>query len=434
MNNSKLRCGLVLALGLFAIACGGGKEVPVVKVRKGTISETFTEPARTRLEIRHRIAMPVTGDVARIELKPGDSVTKGESLFRIDMVPLETAVHEAEANMLQMESQLAILKDNTVEEADLANAVALAEAAAANATAEELSQEDLRLRDERLAKELARLERLSGDSAVAERDLDDARLASGTAHVAVQRGRADLARLRAMAVSSRAQADAIRRRIERKKLEEESLTHQIEQMRARLDRARHDLELARVPSPVDGIVLDRYEIGGGPLNAGTPVMLVGTLEELEIEADVLTQDAYRLVVGAPVEYTVSTGMPALRGTVTRIDPAGFTKYSSLGVEQQRVIVISSLDERPAALGLGFRVLARYTKGSKDAALIVPRSAVLEDPDGSRFVYKSVGGHAQRTTIKLGLRADFEVEVIEGLQEGDTLVLTPDSTTREGMRL
>jgi HlyD family secretion protein len=426
---------MVVLLGLMLVGgCGGGKEVPVVQVRKGTISESFTEPARTRLEVRHRIAMPVTGDVARIELKPGDRVTKGEPLFRIDLVPFETVAREAAATVAQLESQLALLKDDSVEEGELAYALAQAEAADAGATGEEFRQEDLRLREERLAKELARLEGLSSDSGVAEREIDDARMEASAASVAVQQGKAMLVRLRSTVVAARAQADIIRRRLARETIEEQAMAQQIERARAALDRARHDLELARVLSPLDGIVLERFEIGGGPLEAGTPVMLVGTLEELEVEADVLTQDAYRLQVGAPVEYTVSTGAEPLRGKVTRIDPAGFTKFSSLGVEQQRVVVISSLEERPALLGLGFRVLARYSKGSKDAALIIPRSAVLEDPDGTRYVFRSVGGRAERAVIELGLRGDFEVEIIEGLKEGDTVVLSPDSTTKPGKKL
>lgn len=427
----KLTVLLLLALGT---ACGGGKEVPVVQVRKDSIVESFTEPARTRLEVRHRISMPVTGDVARIELKPGDPVKKGDLLFRIDLVPFETALREAEGTLGMLNAQRALLEDNSVEEAELAYAESSAMGTRAGFQWESMRQEELKLRAARLATELRRMEALRGENAVPERDLDDARLASETANIAVQQGSAELERQRALMDSAEARVLTIRARMERESIEAKALDAEIARAAALRDRALHELELAKVESPVDGIVLERFEIGGGPLQAGTPVMLVGTLEELEVEADVLTQDAYRLQVGAPVEYVAASGLAPLRGTVTRIDPAGFTKFSSLGVEQQRVLVISTLEERPQNLGLGFRLVARYTKGNKDGALVVPRSAIMEDPNGTRYVFRVTGGRLERVDVELGLRGDFDVEVIKGLSEGDSIVQAPDSKTRAGLKL
>jgi len=124
-------------------------------------------------------------------------------------------------------------------------------------------------------------------------------------------------------------------------------------------------------------------------------LLLGNLAELEVETEVLTQDALQLLPGSKVEYETAMGMEKLSGEVTRIDPAGFTKLSSLGVEQQRVLVISSLDSRPENLGVGYRMQARFFTGSKDDALVAPRFSVLQAPDRSYYVLKVEGGVLKR---------------------------------------
>lgn len=424
---------LLLILGLLA-GCGGSSQTPTVEVKRGRIEESFTEPARTRIEERWQVAMPVTADVFRIVPKPGDVVKKGELLLEIDRVPLQSAVDEAHAAVDRLRAELALRQDETVERAELDNARAAVEAVKSQLASAELSVAEWRLRADRLQKEDTRLRALLSGSAAAERELDDARLNAEASALTWQQAKAEVERLGAMSRSAEASVATIAARIERKALEAEVIRGQLRQAEAALLRAEHNFAISQVRSPIDGLILERYEIGGGPIMAGSRLFLIGSLEAMEVEADVLTQDAYLLKVGAVVEYSAASGTPALRGRVTRIEPAGFTKFSSLGVEQQRVLVISSLDERPAALGLGFRVLARYSKGAKDDALIIPRSAVLQDPDGTRYVFKVAGGRAVRVTIELGLRSDFEIEVVKGLAAGDVVVLAPDSTIQAGARL
>jgi HlyD family secretion protein len=275
---------------------------------------------------------------------------------------------------------------------------------------------------------------LQKEGSSSQSDLDDAELEANTARAHFNAATAEHKRLTAMKTSAVAQVAMIQSRIDRKGLEAANVLRQLDQAQARAQRAKHDLDLAAVASPIDGVVLERHQLGGGPIPAGTPLFLLGELNELEVEADVLTQDAFQLSPGAPVEYVVASGLPPLQGKVVRIEPAGFTKISSLGVEQQRVVVISSLDSRPENLGLGFRLIARYKKSSLDKALLVPRSSVLQDPNGTRYVFRDTEGVARRVDVELGLRSDFEVQIVKGLSAGDRVVQTPDATVTDGSSL
>lgn len=123
--------------------------------------------------------------------------------------------------------------------------------------------------------------------------------------------------------------------------------------------------------------------------------------------------------------------PALPGRVTRIEPAGFTKLSSLGIEQQRVNVRIAFVDPPAGLGVGYRVQARFITGSRADADIVPRHSVMEDADRSPYVLKVVDGRVRRQPIRVGLRGDLAIEVLEGVSPSDVIVARPDTALADG---
>jgi len=217
----------------------------------------------------------------------------------------------------------------------------------------------------------------------------------------------------------------------RKTLEREVLLHQLTQAKARLARAEHELALTDVTSPINGVVLERFDLGDTVLSPGQPLLLLGDLTQLEVVAEVLTQDALRIEPGSKVILKPAAQMNSLSGKVKRIEPAGFTKLSSLGVEQQRVNVIISLDEIPENLGVGYRLQARFITKTRKNTLIVPRFSVLQDQNGSFYVFKLKGDRLIKQTVEIGLRSDLELEIIKGITQQDTIVATPDTTMNQG---
>jgi HlyD family secretion protein len=117
--------------------------------------------------------------------------------------------------------------------------------------------------------------------------------------------------------------------------------------------------------------------------------------------------------------------------VDRIEPQGFTKLSSLGVEQQRVNAIVRIEDPPGDLGVEFRLYARFLTGQKEDALVVPRFAVLQAPNQMFYALVVEEGKLRRREVKLGLRSDLAVEIVEGLAEDSLVVSAPDTTMREG---
>lgn len=423
----------VLCIGLLT-GCEGNLEVEAVSPRRGEIRESFREPARTRLAKTYPITMPVSGRLARIDLEPGDEVIAGQLLVEIDLVPFREAAAEAKAAIEELEAEIEVKEDNRLENTALDEALAAVKAAAEALNAANAKVDAEKAFADRMAKELTRKETLAKESVIAEDQLDDAKLGAETSLIKLREEEFNRAALKAIIVAVNLGPRAIEQFISKKGLEKAVLEHRLVQARSRLARAEHELKLAQVRSPIDGVVLERREQGDRWLAAGSPLLLLGNLEQLEVVADVLTQDALRLDLGSEVLLEPASGLPEISGKVKQIEPAGFTKLSSLGVEQQRVKVIVDFAGPHERIGVAYRLHARFLTGSKKDALIVPRFSVLQAPDRSFYVLKIEGGRLKQRTVMLGLKSDLEMEVVEGVNESDVLVARPDATMRGGAKV
>jgi HlyD family secretion protein len=130
------------------------------------------------------------------------------------------------------------------------------------------------------------------------------------------------------------------------------------------------------------------------------------------------------------------GVRPLEGRVRVVEPSGFTKISTLGVEEQRVWVIVDLIDPPKqrpTLGDGFRVEARIVIDEAENVLRVPTSALFRVKD-KPAVFRVEGGVAHQQLIKVGRQNGLEAEIVEGLSEGDEIVLHPSDQIEDGVKV
>jgi HlyD family secretion protein len=189
-------------------------------------------------------------------------------------------------------------------------------------------------------------------------------------------------------------------------------------------------------SPINGRVLRVLQESAAVVTPGTPLIELGDPSDLEVEIDVLSRDAVRIEQGDLVLLEHWGGTRPLRGQVRTIEPSGFTKISTLGVEEQRVYVIvdlvEPLEER-ATLGDGFRVEARVVIDEARDVLKVPTSALFRvGSDPAVFLVKDDVVHQQK--LKVGRQNGLEAEILEGLAEGDRVVLHPSDRVEEGVKV
>ncbi|MEX2016411.1 MAG: efflux RND transporter periplasmic adaptor subunit, partial [Candidatus Hydrogenedentales bacterium] len=214
----------------------------------------------------------------------------------------------------------------------------------------------------------------------------------------------------------------------------EDFEAQIEAIEAQMASLRRDLKKTEVKAPVSGPVLSKEYESRRVLAAGTPVLTIGDPASLEIECDILSEDISRIRPGQAVEISGKALQDeTIMGEVQRIYPAGFTKISALGVEQQRVKVIVEFDNETAQLRPGVRVDCRIITGQAEEAVAVPDRAVFREK-GQWYVFKVDGSVAERTPVEVGLRNDDWAEIRSGLTVDDVIVAEPTNALAPGVRV
>jgi HlyD family secretion protein len=186
-------------------------------------------------------------------------------------------------------------------------------------------------------------------------------------------------------------------------------------------------------SPITGRVLRVLQESAAVVTAGTPLVELGDPADLEAVIEVLSRDAVKIHPGAQVFLEHWGGVKPLNGRVRVIEPSGFTKISTLGVEEQRVNVIVDLTDPPEArttLGDCFRVEARIVIDEAKDVIKVPTSALFRVGERSA-VFRVIDHKAHQQFVTLGRQNGLEAEVVEGLAEGDRVVLHPSDQIEDG---
>ncbi|MFV1959404.1 MAG: efflux RND transporter periplasmic adaptor subunit, partial [Planctomycetota bacterium] len=287
---------------------------------------------------------------------------------------------------------------------------------------------------ENVLKDYDRARALARQALIPQADLDAAETAETQAReqVEVQEVRLRIAELAVGGATLRRQV--IESRLHDFDWEEKDYARQIEALEASLAKLEDDLKQTEIRAPIDGTILRLERESEQVITAGTPILEMGDLSRLEVEADFLSGDAAHMRSDMRAEiFGRALGDAVLPAKVVRIDPSAFTKISSLGVEQQRVTVTLAVD--PAGTGLGdrYRVEVRVILDERPDVLLVPEGALFREGEGwAVFVIED--GRARLRRVETGLRGLRTREVRSGLAEGDVVILHPDDTIEEGGRV
>jgi HlyD family secretion protein len=434
--------GVLLVGGVvaaFFLGYSRGVPVDVVDVVEGPIDEYVDERGKTRLPQTYLITMPSSGLVEAVVLPAGTAVKKDEIVAQMTPLDLKLHVEESEATVRQLQASITENANTNVEETELKQArhfvKSMEDTVRAAATRVLAGKAKL----EYAEKYFNRVEPLARTGAKTQDDLDQAVLDKVSSGVEFHEDELIHAATVAMAAATDLLPTVIEQQIANKGLSVAVLKEQKAAAEARLKQAREDQQRGLMRSPVDGVVLERFVDVPRFLAAGTSLLEIGRMQNLEVEADVLSLDVVEVKVGDRVVlYGPAVGKPNAKGIVKRIYPAGFTKVSSLGVEQQRVKVIISFDpgelDRLLAqklLQVGYRVRVRIYTAEKAKTLVVPRAALFRG-EGSRWqLFLVKNGKAILRDVTAGLMNDQQAEILDGLSAGEKVIVAPESTLVDG---
>ncbi|RFO96044.1 efflux transporter periplasmic adaptor subunit [Rhodoferax lacus] len=373
-------------------------EVEVAPITRGVFESTVEEDCKTHLSERYTLSTPVTAALERTSLREGDTVRRGDVVARlqaVDAALLDPRSH-AEALARQRSASVGVNRAQT-----------------------QLNQATLALAD--AWRELQRTHHLAEQGFVADARLDSARLAVSAARNALDVAGAD----KDMAIQEQALASAA----------------------LQSPRPANAKQWVLMRAPVDGVVLRLAQTDAVTVTAGTALLELGDLAHMEVLCELLTSDAARTPPGsvAHIDYGSPQRVQGLRAAVRLVEPAGFTKVSALGVEEQRVrvhldvvAVDASADraESPDAwrrLGEGFRVGVRISLHRVEHAVLVPVGALVPQGD-AMAVYVLDGRRVRLQPIAVGERNANVAWVQDGLQPGQSVVLYPPTQLVSGQKV
>ena len=361
-------------------------------VESGPLQVTVSDEGETRVRDMFVVSAPVPGLMRRVELEVGDTVAGNKTVIaRIE--PTNPTLLDQRATL---EAQAA------VDAAAAASSYAEAQIRRAQAEADFATVD------------LERISTLAERHTVSRSDLDAAARRSRTANAALQEAQAALR----MRESELRQAQARLASPARSRLQQK------------------DCECVRVFSPVSGTIMRVVNESEGVVQSGAPIVEIGDPRKLEVQVDLLSEDAVRVEPGQRVVVDAWGGSAPLAGVVRRVEPFGHTKVSALGIEEQRVNVIIYLTEpyeRWARLGHGYRVEPRIVLWESGRVLRVPLSALFRE--GQRWaVFVERGGRAVLTFVDLGQQNSTYAQVVAGLVGGERIVLHPNDRVASGVRI
>ena len=384
---------LALALAGLLVWLFRPTAVPVdlVTIERGPLAVSIADEGETRVRDMFVVSAPVPGRLRRIELEAGDPVVAGQTVI--------AQVEPVDPSFLDVRSE--------------AEARATRDAAAAARTHAEAQVRRAQAELDFARSELARMQALARSHTVSASDLDAAESRAATADAAVAEARAELQ-------VRRSEYEVARARL----------------MTPASRRAETGCDCLSVYSPVSGEVLRVITESEGVVQSGTPLVEVGDPNRLEVVVDLLSADAVVVRPGQRAVIEAWGGPRPLEGVVRRVEPFGFTKVSALGIEEQRVNVVIDIKEprqQWARLGHGYRVEPRIVLWESPSVLKVPLSALFRDgPHWAVFVADD--GRAEQRTVAIGHQGGLEVEVTDGLREGERVVLHPADRVAHGTRL
>lgn len=384
----------LIAIALIGLVAYGLKPKPVIvetgDVTRGPLIVSVIEEGKTRIRHRHIVSPPIAGYLRRVELRAGAAITRGKTLLAV--------LEPSTSNFLDPRSK--------------AEAEARIQTAEAN---REMRQADLDRANAALdlaGKQLVRQQTLMKSGAAARQDFDEAE----------------------------AMAEVRKREKNAANFALQAATSDVEVAKAALMQAQaptaDQAKPIEILAPVDGFVLNVHEESARPVTPGMAIMEVGDPNDLEAEIELLSSDAVGVAPGAEVSIEQWGGEIPLRGKVSVVEPGGFTKISSLGVEEQRVKVrVDFLDPVPAGHTFGdrYRVEARIVTWKGDDVLQVPTGALFRR--GNQWMtYLDEQGVAKEAKVRIGKNNGVSAQVLEGLSPGQKVILHPPDVVQENVKV
>ena len=343
------------------------------------------------------------GWVQEFKLYEGDHVARGQVIARLDRAEIGAALEKAKAAAAAAE------REEPVIEAEI-------EALKASLVAHRAALREAQANLVFWERDMRRVELLFKRGAVAEVAYDEGRKQYDSAVARVAEHEARIKLVEAKLVEARARLATVGERIKAAQAE-------AEQVKIRFS-------YTTIEAPVTGRVAKRHIYAGILVKPGMPIVDLQDLSRVRVQVKVAEPDAPFVRVGteAVVRFpSLPSSSQERRARVTTVFP-------QLDPVSRTATVEILLDNPGELLKPEMYAVVELVLERKEKAVVIPRQAILDGPDGKPMVYVTDAVTAMSRPVKLGIAEDERVEILDGVKEGEMVVAKGQRSLSEGAQV
>jgi len=468
---------LVIIISVFA-SRKDEAEVTTVKLEvKPELRQTVTASGEVR-PIRYiKLTSEVPGRIEEIYVNPGDQVTLGKPLVRIDPTQLQSS---QEAQWAAAQQAINDVQNARNAVANAQQGLVVAESSVASARQQLVSlqtQVDRAQVDLNTAqRELKRYSDLIEAGVSSRSDYDAARDKFDQAKIALQTARANLESQRIAVKEAQERANKQKISVQEAKTGIRSSEMRASQQQALLRGQSSQRSKATQLSPLNGVVADiPTRVGEYAVSqlSTTPLMTIADMSTINVEVNVDETEISNVEVGQQAKVKVDAlGDKEVVAVVTQKNPLAVSKSDTQGGLSNRVNVQEAKefkvtvelrdmpDEIRNGLRPGMSATATITTKTKNNVIAVPLEAIVEKapptpspgttvagsvptpssgdkPKSLKGVYVLTGNKVNFVQITTGITGEADIEAVSGVKTGDEIVRGPSrvlKTLKDGMTI
>jgi HlyD family secretion protein len=370
---------VLLSLGVWqGVRVLLGPAVVVDQVARGRLIETVVASGHVETPFRVEIGSQITGTVEDVLVQEGEKVVKGQPLISLESRELQATVVQAQGAVAQAEARIRQLEELTLPSAR----EALTQANATLLNAQQTYDRTAQLEHNGYATRAALDD--------AQKTLDVARAVKRAAEFQVY-------------TASPGGSDYVMAQT------------QLSQARANLDTSKSRLGYATIAAPRDGVLITRNVERGTVVQAGKALLVLAPSGELQLVLQIDERNLGKLALGQEA-LASADAYPDRRfaATVTYINPG-------IDISRATVEVKLTVAEPPDYLRQDMTVSVDIEVAAKNNAEVLPVRSVHDILTGQPWVLGIKDGRAAKRPVKLGLRGNSQIEIVEGLVPGDVAI-------------
>jgi HlyD family secretion protein len=354
------------------------RKIQIARVERGSIAATLEANGTVVPLVEQVVSSPVEARVLRVGRRAGDRVKAGDELLTLD-------TSESRLDAARLDDRVAQKQSSSVE---------------------------LQLRlDETIATLRAQIEQRKLDAQIVHYSADQKARLRDEGLIAEQDALAAGAVAKKADIELRQLDEALNRAIRSRDVQLAASRADVAMTQREREESRRKLELAMLRADRDGILTSIVGEVGATIRRGDVLARIADLSAYRVEASISDVHAAKLAAGMRARVTLDGAV--LDGAIESVDPrivSGVVKF------------FVTLDQPAhARLRNNLRVDVAVITGTRNGTLVVRRGALARTNDNHAFVIR--GDEAVRVPVRFGLAGTDAIEILEGVSEGDELVIS-----------